>query len=1302
MTMLCTCAAVQAANFTTAVQQGSTTPSQNWYTNGSGVGIWQPGNTQPTAGNTYECVAGGNPTRIRNPAFGASIQTFPGDSFQLNTNTEIRAKTSTSPTTLNFPGVGGAPGLILNGGNLDTGDNGVFNINGVLVVQNPSSFTCGDTGGNNTRGWKITGQIRGNANVVVWKNFGGGVNAMELIGTNNSFSGTWIMKSGGLKATGPQSLGTNASVVLFPTNAALNATPFEPMYDVSSAGSLVISNGGTMVLHQNCTWASVRINNTALSLGAHPYAELTNSFPGVFATNGSGSITVQPPAPPTAPTNVTAVSEDTKVTLSWTVVGSATSYVVNRADTSGGPYATVGTTTAPTFADTAVVNGLTYYYVIVATNSLGASPNSAEVIGQPNPVVTGIVAVGGTNQVTLSWDTLVTASSYSVLRSTASNGTYTVVGSGIVGTSYLDTTPLSGRTYWYRVSAALTGGGQSGQSAAVPATTAPGAPVASTSLFASTVIRVAWTSDPVVTGFSIEQSTDGVNFSPLATVGATARSYTNSGLTASTTYFYRIQAMNATGPSDYSAVVSNATPAIGYNVNFQLGTSPIPPGYLKDIGDLFGDRTNGFSYGWATLGGTNITVDARQRNNASSPDLRYDTFIHLMKGLTTTNPALSATWEMEIPNGFYSIHIVAGDPDNGDPATDRFQFNVEGALTSAYSPALTPFINRFGEFNIGVGVSDGRLTIGSGPLALNNKIAFVDIYPAVPTAPTITVQPQDTTIEQNRPVSLISVASGSAVLAYQWYFTDGVTSTPVVNGTNSTLTFARPQPSDSGDYYLIATNYGGSATSDVATLTVDPDVVPPTIVSVGSLDGINVGICFSEEIDITSGAALEASNYQINGGNVVVTSFSFRPDGKAVKLTLATPISGAYTVDVLDVPDYAGNSTVSSTNAEVLGFIAQDVGSPNFAGLHYTCDGETFEVVGGGADVWGTGDQAYLATKSISGDFDARIRVTGLRGSNTITKAVLVVRESTQSGSAAFHISVNPPAPARNQIEMGYRPAFSNATVAVGASFIPAGVPNAWMRIVRVGTTFIGYRSTNGTDWILLGQTNAAFAADLQLGFGVTAHDNTLLATGTFSGFTVSQAFPQLAVTKTASPEPVTRNQNVTYTISVTNSGSLPAGGSILTDVLPAGLTFVSAVSSQGSCANAGSTVTCDLGTIAANGQATVTVVATVTSYRSITNRATITTTSLENSINNTGTAITTVTPPTPSPILDQSYSSSNGFSAAIQTESGITYALQSRSNLNAGTLWQTLTTFSGDGTVKVFTDPVTNAPMRFYQIIIP
>jgi titin len=60
-------------------------------------------------------------------------------------------------------------------------------------------------------------------------------------------------------------------------------------------------------------------------------------------------------------------------------------------------------------------------------------------------------------------------------------------------------------------------------------------------------------------GFSIERSTDGVNFSVLATTTAFVRTYLNSGL-SSGTYYYKIRAYNALGYSGYATTTSTTLP----------------------------------------------------------------------------------------------------------------------------------------------------------------------------------------------------------------------------------------------------------------------------------------------------------------------------------------------------------------------------------------------------------------------------------------------------------------------------------------------------------------------------------------------------------------------------------------------------------------------------------------------------------------------------------------------------------------------------------------------------------------------
>ncbi|HEX8651658.1 MAG TPA: hypothetical protein VF708_12530 [Pyrinomonadaceae bacterium] len=65
-------------------------------------------------------------------------------------------------------------------------------------------------------------------------------------------------------------------------------------------------------------------------------------------------------------------------------------------------------------------------------------------------------------------------------------------------------------------------------------------------------------------------------------------------------------------------------------------------------------------------------------------------------------------------------------------------------------------------------------------------------------------------------------------------------------------------------------------------------------------------------------------------------------------------------------------------------------------------------------------------------------------------------------------------------------------------------------------------------------------------------------------------------------------NQNLTYTVRVKNRGTTPATNVVMTDMLPASMTFVSATPTQGSCTRAGTTVTCNLGSMAGKSQATV------------------------------------------------------------------------------------------------------------------
>lgn len=116
-----------------------------------------------------------------------------------------------------------------------------------------------------------------------------------------------------------------------------------------------------------------------------------------------------------------------------------------------------------------------------------------------------------------------------------------------------------------------------------------------------------------------------------------------------------------------------------------------------------------------------------------------------------------------------------------------------------------------------------------------------------------------------------------------------------------------------------------------------------------------------------------------------------------------------------------------------------------------------------------------------------------------------------------------------------------------------------------------------------------------------------------------------LSLTQTDSPDPVTANADLTYTLTVTNDSASEATGVTLTDTLPSGVTFVSATASQGTCSGNG-TINCAIGSLVIGGTATVTIVVKPTTQGTITNTATVTGNEADSTPgNNTATATTTV-----------------------------------------------------------------------------
>jgi uncharacterized repeat protein (TIGR01451 family) len=154
-------------------------------------------------------------------------------------------------------------------------------------------------------------------------------------------------------------------------------------------------------------------------------------------------------------------------------------------------------------------------------------------------------------------------------------------------------------------------------------------------------------------------------------------------------------------------------------------------------------------------------------------------------------------------------------------------------------------------------------------------------------------------------------------------------------------------------------------------------------------------------------------------------------------------------------------------------------------------------------------------------------------------------------------------------------------------------------------------------------------ATDSETPTPVTATNNTCGIT-----VTPSTSSADVSINKTG-PATVAALANITYILAVANAGPIAAAGVTVTDILPAGTTFVSAASPQGPCSFTGAVI-CTLGTIANGGSATVAItVAGPNSAGPIVNTATVVSTTPDPITgNNTSTWTVTVTTPPSVPTL--------------------------------------------------------------------
>ena len=283
------------------------------------------------------------------------------------------------------------------------------------------------------------------------------------------------------------------------------------------------------------------------------------------------------------PTNLTAHAVSTsQINLSWSQPANLgnlvlTGYKIERS-VSGGPWSVLVSNTGnavTTYSNTGLSSSTTYSYRVSAINSVGTSSPSNVASATTNTQLlppqppTGLSTTAiSSSQINLSWTSPnnnggSAVTGYEIEQSTNSGSTWNVLVSntGNTGTTYSNVGLAASTSYTYRVSA-INSVGTSAPSGTASTTTNVALTVSqpptnlSATAVSSSQINLSWNAPSnnggsPITGYKINRSDDGGTSWIILVQNTqnTGTTYSDTGLSPSTTHFYRVFAINSVGTS---------------------------------------------------------------------------------------------------------------------------------------------------------------------------------------------------------------------------------------------------------------------------------------------------------------------------------------------------------------------------------------------------------------------------------------------------------------------------------------------------------------------------------------------------------------------------------------------------------------------------------------------------------------------------------------------------------------------------------------------------------------------------------
>src|SRR5271163_1254622 len=640
---------------------------------------------------------------------------------------------------------------------------------------------------------------------------------------------------------------------------------------------------------------------------------VSNSVGSVTSTAGTLTVTPDPVAP-----SVTSQPASTTVmvgqTATFSVAASGTQPLSYQWQKNGAAISGAVSASYTTPATTSADNGSTFAAVITNTGG-STSSNAATLTVNPDPVAPSIVtqpssqsvlagqtatfsvAASGTQPLTYQWQ----ENGAAINGAVSANYTTAATTSADNGASFV-------------VVVTNSAGSISSSPATLTVNPDPVAPTI-TSQPASRTVTAGQTATFTVVASGTAPLTYQWQMNGAAISGATAASYTTPATTtANSGSTFLVVVTNSTGSAISSAATLTVTAApVAPSITAQPASQTVTAGQTATF-TVAASGTAPLSYQWqmngAAISGATASSYTTPATTTANSGSAFQVVVSNSAGSMTSNAAILTVNAAAVAPTFTSqpasITVTAGQTatfsvaaTGTQPLTYQWQKNgaaIGGATASSYTTPATTTANSGSTFAVVVTNSAGSLTSAAATLTVN---------PA-PVAPSITAQPASVTVTAGQTATFTVAASGTAPLTYQWQQNGAAISgatgtsytTPATTTANSGSTFA-----------VVVTNSTGSATSNAATLTVNPAPVAPSITTQPASVTVTAGQTATFTV-VASGTAPLTYQWQLNGAAISgATAASYT--------TPATTTANSGSKYVVVVTNSTGSATSSAATLTV-------------------------------------------------------------------------------------------------------------------------------------------------------------------------------------------------------------------------------------------------------------------------------------------------------------------------------------------------------------------------------------------------